>query len=126
MALSPSLVALRLGAFLGLLGVGLGAFAAHGLKPLLLQNGTVDIWQTAVFYQFIHAVALLALGRGNELKKAVVWCWSIGVVFFSGSLYFLAVFPTQKWLGPITPVGGALLIVGWGCLLWDFCRKKIS
>jgi len=124
MASSSALAAQRLGAFLGLLGVILGAFAAHGLKPLLLSNGTWEIWQTAVFYQFVHALALLALGQGNRARSEIVICWGIGVTFFCGSLYFLAIEPTQHWAGPITPLGGAALIVGWGWLLFDLCTTR--
>jgi uncharacterized membrane protein YgdD (TMEM256/DUF423 family) len=127
MAHSPSLVAQRLGAFLALLGIILGAFAAHALKPFLLQNGTWEIWQTAVFYQFVHALALLATGQGTSLRKGTLFCWSAGTALFSGSLYLLAIFPSQHWLGPFTPIGGALLIVGWGWLLFNLCgQKKVS
>jgi len=124
MANSPALVAQRLGAILGLLGVILGAFAAHSLKPLLLANNSWDIWQTAVFYQFIHALALLALSQGPNLRRGVVVCWGIGVSLFSGSLYFLALEPTQRWIGPVTPLGGALLMVGWGWLLFNLCTGR--
>jgi len=102
----------------------MGAFAAHALKPLLLRNGTWDVWQTAVFYQFVHALAMLAMGQGTTLRKPTLFCWCLGTVMFSGSLYFLALFPSQHWAGPATPVGGMLLIVGWGCLLWDLRHRK--
>jgi uncharacterized membrane protein YgdD (TMEM256/DUF423 family) len=113
-----------LGAFFGLLGVILGAFAAHAIKPILLRNGTWDVWQTAVFYQFVHALALLAIGQGTSTRKGIVICWGLGVAFFSGSLYFLALDPSQHWIGPVTPLGGMLLIVGWAWLLWDLCNQK--
>jgi uncharacterized membrane protein YgdD (TMEM256/DUF423 family) len=113
MAIPPALAAQRLGAVLALLGVCLGAFAAHGLKPTLLENGTWDVWQTAVLYQFIHALAMLALGQGTSLRTGPLVCWGIGVVMFSGSLYILAICPTWRWIGPVTPLGGAAFIVGW-------------
>ena len=127
MASPTALVAQRLGAFLGLTGVILGAFAAHGLKPLLLQNNTWEIWHTAVFYQFIHAVALLALGQGPNVRTGIVACWGVGVALFSGSLYLLAFDPTQHWAGPITPLGGTAMIAGWVWLLFILCsgKKKI-
>ena len=121
MAYSPALVAQRLGAFLGLLGVILGAFAAHALKPVLLRNGTVEVWHTAVFYQFVHALAMLALGQGAKVRMGPLVCWGVGVFLFCGSLYLLAAEPTQIWAGPITPLGGTALIVGWGWLLFDLC-----
>src|SRR5258708_5930193 len=117
MAPPLSLVAQRLGAFLALLGIILGAFAAHALKPLLLRNGTWDVWQTAVFYQFVHALAMLAMGQGTTLRMPTLFCWWLGTALFSGSLYLLALLPSQHWAGPFTPVGGTLLIAGWGCLL---------
>lgn len=125
MAHSPALVAQRLGAVLGLLGVILGASGAHGpVNLLLVENNTLDYWKTAVLYQFVHAVALLAVGQGANLRLAVVICWGIGVTLFSGSLYFLALEPTQHWMGPVTPLGGASLIVGWGWLLFNLCTGR--
>jgi uncharacterized membrane protein YgdD (TMEM256/DUF423 family) len=124
MANSPALVAQRLGAVLGLLGVILGAFAAHALKPLLVANNTSDVWQIAVFYQFVHALALLALGQQSGLRLGIVVCWGIGVTLFCGSLYFLALEPTQHWMGPVTPLGGASLIAGWTWLLFNLCAGK--
>ncbi len=99
------------GAALALLGVMLGAFGAHLLKPRLLANGTWDGWQTAVQYQFVHALALLALSRNLGRGPAV--CWLLGVFLFSGSLYILTTNPSQIWAGPITPLGGLLFVAGW-------------
>ncbi len=124
MAHSTSLVAQRLGAFLALLGIIMGAFAAHALKPLLLRNGTWEVWQTAVFYQFVHALALLAMGQGTHLGKGPLFCWGTGTALFSGSLYLLAVLPSQHWLGPFTPMGGTLLIIGWAWLLLDLLKRQ--
>ena len=121
---SPAPLALRIGALFALLGVILGAFAAHAIKPILYVNGTVEVWQTAVFYQFVHALAMLAMGQGTILRRGPLYCWTLGVIMFSGSLYLLALLPSQRWIGPVTPLGGTLLIVGWGWLLWDFCGGK--
>ncbi|MEI6278152.1 MAG: DUF423 domain-containing protein [Verrucomicrobiae bacterium] len=103
-------------AILGFTGVALGAFGAHGLKDVLAANGTAAIWQTAVLYQLVHAVASL---WAAERKPFVVWLWAGGVVLFSGSLYVLAL-TNIKWLGAITPIGGILFLIGWGML---FRRK---
>lgn len=110
------------GAVFALAGVILGAFGAHLLKPLLLAHGTLDGWQTAVHYQFIHALALLALSR--QLGRGPAVCWLLGVLFFSGSLYLLTTNPGQVWAGPITPLGGLLLIAGWIWFIVDRARSK--
>ena len=100
---------------LGFTGVALGAFGAHLLKERLTASGNLGIWQTAVLYQLIHAVALLALvgwpAPGDKIKR-IAQCWLGGTVLFSGSLYALAL-GGPKLLGPITPGGGLLLLGGW-------------
>ncbi len=103
----------RVIALLGFLGVALGAFGAHGLKGILAAHSTAAVWQTAVFYQLIHVAAAL---WAAERHPRVVWTWILGVLFFSGSLYLLAL-TNLRWLGAITPVGGVLFLAGWGILL---------
>jgi uncharacterized membrane protein YgdD (TMEM256/DUF423 family) len=103
----------RAAAILGLLGVALGAFGAHALKAALNSFGTADIWATAVFYQLVHAVALLALSGMDRVSRALAILWIGGIVLFSGSLYILALSDHLRILGPVTPIGGAMLIVGW-------------
>jgi uncharacterized membrane protein YgdD (TMEM256/DUF423 family) len=105
---------------LGVTGVILGALGAHTFNSWLQQRQTVDLWQTAVLYQLIHTVALLALagwrsggaGRMPPLVAAAAFCWIGGVILFSGSLYGLAL-GAPRALGPITPVGGLALLAGW-------------
>jgi uncharacterized membrane protein YgdD (TMEM256/DUF423 family) len=104
--------ATRLAAVSGALAVALGAFGAHGLKELLAQNGTAAIWEKAVFYHFIHAVMLFLLAQRPPLKAGPWWCFLVGIGFFSGSLYLLAL-TNLHWLGAITPFGGVSLIAGW-------------
>ncbi len=102
----------RIAAIFGTLAVGLGAFGAHGLKQILEQNGTAAIWQTAVFYHFIHAV-MMFLVAGREPFARGAWIgFAAGVLIFSGSLYVLAI-TNVKWLGAITPIGGGSFIIGW-------------
>src|SRR5271170_4436754 len=113
--------ATRIAAAAGLLAVALGAFGAHGLKELLTQNGTAAIWQTAVFYHFIHAVMLFVLAERKPFPAVAWWSFLIGILFFSGSLYLLAV-TNVLWLGAVTPVGGVSFIVGWTCLLIKSAR----
>lgn len=102
---------------LGFLGVGLGAFGAHGLKERLLNLGTLEIWEKAVLYHLIHAVALLAFAALKLASPFTGWCWLAGTLIFSGSLYILA-FTGVKWLGAITPIGGLFLLAGWVLLVF--------
>ena len=116
-----SATASRIAAAMGLLAVVLGAFGAHTLKDLLAHNGTATIWEKAVFYHFIHAVMLFVLAD-RKTFPAVAWCCFLaGIVVFSGSLYLLAV-TNARWLGAITPFGGASFIAGWSVLL--LCPKS--
>ena len=103
-----------------LLGVALGAFGAHGLKDALSPEAR-QTYQTAVLYQLIHGLALLAVGWLATLKpmeplvRTAGWAFVIGVVLFSGSLYLLSVSGAKK-LGMITPFGGLAFLLGWICL----------
>ena len=106
----------RVAAAAGLLAVVLGAFGAHGLKNLLAQNGTAAIWETAVFYHFIHAVMLFILAERKTFPAVAWWSFLTGIVIFSGSLYLLAV-TNVRWLGAITPFGGVSFVAGWVALL---------
>ncbi len=101
-------------AILGFTGVALGAFGAHGLKDVLAANGTLAIWQTAVLYHLVHAVASLWVA---ERRPVVTWIWAAGVAVFSGSLYALAL-TNARWLGAITPIGGVLFLAGWALLVF--------
>ena len=101
---------------LGLTGVALGAFGAHALKDQLTASGHLETWRTAVLYQLLHAVALLALagwrtGESDSDRRTAL-CWVTGTVLFSGSLYWLSL-GGPRWLGPITPLGGLALLTGW-------------
>ena len=109
------MTAVRISAVFGFLAVGLGAFGAHGLKQVLLDNGTTAIWEKAVFYHFIHTVMLFILAQRRQLLVGAWSCFLTGVVVFSGSLYLLAV-TNLKWLGAITPVGGLAFLIGWAWL----------
>ncbi len=107
-------------ALLGLTGVAAGAFGAHGLKETLTASGHVETWKTAAHYQLVHATSLLALAAWqahvpNSWANRAGLSWLLGVILFSGSLYALSL-GGPKWLGPITPIGGLLLLIGWGML----------
>jgi len=116
------------------LGVIIGAFAAHGLKPFLSLK-EVNNFETGVKYQFYHAFALISLGLiGSHFPNVEKWAFKvagflffIGIILFSGSLYLLS---TQSLfnisiplLGPITPLGGSLLIFGWVFTAWGLIKK---
>lgn len=112
----------QLAAISGSLAVGLGAFGAHALKTQLTPY-QLDIWQTGVFYQFVHTLLLLFVSRQNDwfinsprLTKLSCWSLTIGIILFSGSLYLLAL-TSLKWVGIITPIGGLLFITSWLLLL---------
>jgi uncharacterized membrane protein YgdD (TMEM256/DUF423 family) len=108
---------------LGLTGVALGAFGAHGLKVTLDATGGLENWKTAVLYQLVHAVALLALApRTESTMRTIGWLWLVGVVLFSGSLYTLALGFPGKFLWPLTPLGGLALLLGWTRLTWTAFR----
>jgi len=100
---------------LGALGVILGALGAHALQARL-GTEQLESWNTAVRYHLLHSVVLLALalfgaasGRPIQLPG---WLFSLGIALFSGSIYLL-VLTGQRWLGPVTPVGGLFLVAGW-------------
>lgn len=103
---------------LGFTGVVLGAFGAHALKDPLAANGLASTWQTAVLYHLIHAVALLAFPGSKGAGR----CWIAGVLLFSGSLYALAL-GGPKFLGPITPLGGAAFLAGWALVAWKAFKQ---
>jgi uncharacterized membrane protein YgdD (TMEM256/DUF423 family) len=111
---------LLLGSLAMMIAVGLGAFGAHGLKDKLSAD-MLAVYRTGVDYHFYHALGLLALGMiAAHLPESDLVKWSgalmaAGIVLFSGSLYLLALTGT-RWLGAITPVGGAAWIVAWALL----------
>jgi uncharacterized membrane protein YgdD (TMEM256/DUF423 family) len=104
----------RIAAVLCFVGVALGAFGAHALKTTLEANGHVDVWNTAVLYHLVHAVALVALSLHGGASRAAMVLLLSGVLIFSGSLYVLAI-TNVRVLGAITPLGGLCFLAGW---LW--------
>lgn len=117
---------IRIAALSGALAVALGAFGAHGLKPLLTEY-QLAIYEKGVHYQFYHTLALMAaalLMNGNNNARYLRlsgWFFTAGILCFSGSLYLLAcrdimAVPVAV-LGPVTPLGGVCFIAGWVLLL---------
>ena len=113
---------IRIGAACGLLAVALGAFGAHGLKPILLENGNLATFETAARYHLIHAVAMLLPVAYRDRALCAAHFFLLGLVFFSGSLYVLAITDT-KWLGAVAPIGGLSFIAGWA---WIFLKGGVA
>jgi len=123
---------IKTAALLGALSVMLGAFAAHGLKDILALN-ELQIFETAVRYQFYHVFALLAVGiLHKEFQgKTMVWAgrfFLAGILLFSGSLYVLCYVKHQalplNWVGAVTPFGGASFIAAWLLLFWALLKRN--
>lgn len=116
---------LLIGALLALLGVMLGAFGAHGLKNILSVTA-LETFEVGVRYQIYHSLAIMLLG-GLMVQASTLWCkraavfFIIGCVLFSGSIYLLAL-TGQKWLGPITPLGGLCFMLGWASVIMGLIR----
>jgi uncharacterized membrane protein YgdD (TMEM256/DUF423 family) len=110
----------------GLVGVALGAFAAHGLKARLAPE-LLAVFETGVRYQMYHAFALFAAAWGFTRWQSQIFglaggLFVAGIVIFSGSLYLLA-FTGERWLGAVTPLGGLAFLAGWLCLAWGAAHK---
>lgn len=115
----------------GVIAVILGAFGAHVLKKLITVE-QLETWHTAVQYHFYHTLALLFLSTFARFKNNLInissYCFVLGIVFFSGSLYLISlkdVFELNtKFIGPITPIGGLFFILGWLGLLLAAIKDK--
>lgn len=116
------------GAIAGFLGVAIGAFGAHALKPALIQSGKLEVFELAVKYQFYHALALLLVGvmmnhnSGPWLPRSALG-FVTGMILFSGSLYALA-FVKLGAIAIVTPIGGLCFIMGWGSLIAAIVKQK--
>jgi uncharacterized membrane protein YgdD (TMEM256/DUF423 family) len=116
-----------LGCVSAAIAVTLGAFGAHGLRGRLVPD-MLSVFEIGVRYQMYHALALLgvALAHGRWPSTAILisgWLFIAGTVVFSGSLYLLAV-TGQRWLGAVTPLGGAAFIAGWLALAWGVWARS--
>ncbi|MFT4204273.1 MAG: DUF423 domain-containing protein [Chitinophagaceae bacterium] len=113
----------------GITGVVLGAFGAHLFKKIISRE-KLESFETGVRYQLVHAVVLLVMGFmfdfSQTSQQLAAYLLAIGVVMFSFSIYFLS-FSEQlgnkvKLLGPVTPLGGLLIVLGWASLLVYFVQ----
>ena len=122
--------AIIFGAIFGFLAIFLGAFGAHLLQKKLTKE-QLQSFETGVNYQMYHAIVLLVLGfqLNTELSidKYIVYSFIIGVILFSFSIYGLVISSANhkklKFLGPITPLGGLFLVIGWAGLIWNFLHQ---
>ena len=116
---------LILGTLFSLFTVILGAFGAHALKEQLTEYDQ-SIYDKAVFYQMFHAMGIFVVTFIGDYYSSInisviIWAFVLGIVLFSGSLYFLAV-TKIKWLGMVTPIGGTFFIIGWGMLFFKLLK----
>lgn len=123
-------IVLLFGASYGLLSVIFGAFGAHALKKILKPE-VLQSFETGVKYQMYHSLALLLVGFyfsftiKTETYMGIAFI--VGTLLFSFSIYLLALNSiwgySMRFIGPVTPLGGLLLIVGWGLLFLNICKR---
>ena len=118
---------LQSGAILGALAVALGAFGSHAFKAMLTASNRLDTYETAVKYQFYHAIALILVGilMNTIASKSMTYAgysFLIGTIIFSGSLYIIC-FTGVKAFGAVAPIGGLSLIAGWLFLFWGVYKN---
>ena len=115
-----------------LTAVMLGAFGAHGLKEIISPEDIIT-FKTGVLYQFVHALSILILVLASQILKIdtfkySVWLFTVGIIFFSGSLYLLSISSlleiNPSFIGPITPLGGLLFILGWVLVIIFTIKSK--
>lgn len=119
-----------LGSIMMLLSVMIGAFGAHALKPVLVENNLQSTYETGVHYHMIHALAILFVAlfadkfpKSQKLLNVAGWLFFVGIVLFSFSLYVLAI-TNISILGAITPLGGVCFLVAWGALAVAAARSS--
>jgi len=118
-------------AILGMLAVILGAFGAHGLTKIVSEK-SMSIWNKGVLYHFIHTFAIVIVGLlskqyPHKTLNYSFYLFLLGIIFFSGSIYFLTFGEKLEWvkyLGPITPMGGMMFIGGWFSLFMYALKYK--
>ncbi|PXX21565.1 DUF423 domain-containing protein [Arenibacter sp. ARW7G5Y1] len=121
-----------MGSLYGLLAVVFGAFGAHALKKTMNEQ-QLKSFETGVKYQMYHAILLLVIGFNfnleTTLERYMVYCLIMGVFLFSFSIYGLSISAAKgkklKFLGPITPLGGLLLVIGWTFMLYSFVQNLV-
>ncbi|HEH9394263.1 TPA: DUF423 domain-containing protein [Aeromonas salmonicida] len=115
---------LVLAGFFGLTATMLGAYGTHGLAASGITASQLAAFNTAVHYQFFHALALLVLGLCGVRSKVITFAgfaFLLGILGFCGSIYAMVLLGS-KGLGLITPAGGLCFMLGWAALIWAGCR----
>lgn len=123
------LLAQTIGSLFGLLAVVFGAFGAHALRESFSED-QLKSFETGVKYQMYHAIVLLVLGfnlnLATSVEKYMIYCFIVGIFLFSFSIYGLTLSASKgkklKFLGPVIPLGGLFLVMGWGLLLYSFVK----
>lgn len=121
---------LAIASVFGFFAVILGAFGAHAFKKILTADKLAS-FETGVKYQLYHALVLLFVGMYFSMEKStektMAWFFVVGTLLFSVSIYFLSFGEywkvNLKFLGPITPIGGLLMILGWALLFWNVWKR---
>lgn len=121
-----------IGGLLGILAVIFGAFGAHALKKRLTTDQLLS-FETGVRYQMYHAIVLIVIGYDFSFNKPldtyIVYCFIVGTFLFSFSIYALTIGASKgknlKFLGPVTPLGGGFLIIGWVLLTYSFVAEFV-
>tara|TARA_R110002049_G_scaffold3502_10_gene26261 strand:+ start:10638 stop:11039 length:402 start_codon:yes stop_codon:yes gene_type:complete len=126
--------ALIYGSVFGLIAVIFGALGAHALKELITSS-QLDSFHTGVRYQMYHAILLIVLGLSNisptKMLKSIINLIILGIIIFSFSIYLLSTSSVTGIkigfiLGPLTPIGGLLLISGWSLMIWMFIKQPLN
>ena len=129
MARAPSRLFLLMGTIFAGIAVGAGAFGAHSLKGIL-DAPMLAAFETAARYQMYHALGLCIVAFSIERYpdgrfRTVGWLFTTGILLFAGSLYLLSL-SGIRWLGALTPLGGAAFIGGWVLFAWELWRSSRS
>jgi uncharacterized membrane protein YgdD (TMEM256/DUF423 family) len=111
-----SVLFFRIAAALCFLAVALGAFGAHTLRSTIEGHGMLEVWNKAVLYHFVHALALFVLAFLATVHRGAWFLFLGGIILFSGSLYIMAL-TNARWLGAVTPLGGLCFLAGWAWLI---------
>lgn len=113
---------ITIGAVFGFLGVAIGAFGAHSLKPLLTPE-TIETYKTGVLYQLIHSLVILGIGLYDNKKFSIAgWFFSLGIILFSFSLYTYSLTNNASFV-IVTPFGGVCFLAGWLMIIINSLRK---
>jgi uncharacterized membrane protein YgdD (TMEM256/DUF423 family) len=120
---------IRIGAVAMFLGVALGAFGAHALRGRLAED-MLNVFETGIRYHFYHALGLFVVAWLSETHPSgwvtvAGWCFVLGIVIFSGSLYLLSA-SGARWWGAVTPIGGVAFLAGWLALAVASIRPTIG